>query len=209
MNHGCPVAFIAGGLLLLGAPAAIAKKVASPSALPDEVQEECWLKAPAGEPEPPCSIELAMTRSGTPDRAVLVRERQGQRRRGIAIQLGSGSVEVLGAGRRVGAAAADLVWLKAWSVLHPLSKDSTDADALLLGGAPPARPDKLRESVLLVAPAEQTAEMADLDGPHHRRGIEALGLSDPRRRFVAFDLMERYQVEPVKGWLLPGLEEPD
>jgi HEAT repeat protein len=209
MNHGCIVAFMAAGLLLSGARTAVAKNAGPPSALPDGVQEECWLKAPAGDPEPPCSIELAMTRSGTPDRAVLVRERQGQRRRGIAIQLGSGSVEVLGAGRRIGAAGADLVWMKAWSVLHPLSKDSTDADALLLGGAPAARPGKLRDSVLVVVPDEEAAEMANLYGSHPRRGIEALGLTEPRRRFVAFDLLERYQVEPVKGWLLPGLEEPD
>src|SRR4051812_7390228 len=106
MNDGRIVAFIAAGLLLSGARPAVAKKVGSPSALPDGVQEECWLKASAGDLQTPCSIDLAMTRSGTADRAVLVRERQGQRRRGIAIQLGSGNVEVLGAGRRVGAAGA-------------------------------------------------------------------------------------------------------
>ena len=103
------------------------------------------------------------------------------------------------------------VWMKAWSVLHPLSKDSIDADALRVAG--PGAAGAIRASSATAcwwsSPTRKLAETANLYGSHPRRGIEALGLTDPRRRFVAFDLMERYQVEPVKGWLLPGLEEPD
>ena len=75
--------------------------------LPRNVQEDCSLSALAGEPKIPCELVLGASSRGG-DRAVLVRERGGARRRGVAVQVRGASVELFGAGHAVGAVGADL-----------------------------------------------------------------------------------------------------
>ena len=175
--------------------------------LPPQLREDCWLRAPPGEPETPCAILFGAARDQADDRAVLVRERGGARRRGIAIQVRGSQVAVVGAGRPTGSLGADLGWMKSWTVLRRLDPDrGLDRDALLLTPAVPPNSGKLPPSVLLVS-AEEASYLRNLrarDG-----AFAAIGLADRRRRFVALDLLERYDVTPAKAALLPGLDDPD
>jgi len=175
--------------------------------LPPQLREDCWLRAPPGEPEVPCEIFFGAARGLPDDRAVLVRERGGAGRRGIAIQIRGSHVAVVGAGRPVGSLGADLRWIKSWTVLRKLDPDrGLDRDALLLTPAVPPNSGKLPASVILVGPQEASY----LRNLHSRDGaFAAIGLADRRRRFVALDLLERYDVTPAKAALLPGLDDPD
>ena len=97
--------------------------------------------------------------------------------------------------------------INTWTVLHNRDpKDSLDTDALLLAPAVSAGAHRLPASVLL-APTNEDAEMRLLGSPD---GIyAAIGLADPRRRFVALNLLEgEYDVQPIKTLLLPRARRP-
>jgi HEAT repeat protein len=177
--------------------------------LPPQVREDCWLRAPADEPPIPCELVLTGNDPRGDDRAVLVRERGGARRRGVAIQVRGSLVELLGAGHATGSLGADLGWMKAWAVVHNRDrKYALDRDALLLSPAAASGARGLPASVL-VPPTLEDAELVTL-GRSPDGVYAAIGLTDPRRRFVALDLLAHaYDVQPVKAWLLPGLDDRD
>jgi HEAT repeats len=218
MRPAFAIALLAGGALLSVARSASAQVPvqASPASreggavasLPAQVRRDCWLVAATGEPEIPCEVPFDANQNGMNNKAVLVREVGGGRRRGIAILMAS-SVQILGAGHGAGSLGADLGWMKAWTVLHPRDPDSSlDHDLLLLEPVPSPHP--AMPAGVLVALRDEEAENVDLSGPHDRRGsFVAMGLTDRRWRFVALDLLERYDVTPAKRWLLPGLDDPD
>jgi hypothetical protein len=177
--------------------------------LPSNVREDCWLRARPGEPAIPCELPLDVDRKGISRRAVQIRERTGGRRRGIAIQNSVGAADIIGAGRGTGALGTDLGWLAGWTILHPRDREnSLYQDALWLTPAEGER-SKVGGPILLAAGGEE-AENLDLYGDRRRGGLyNIMGLADTGRRFVALDLLARYDVTPVRRALIARLDDAD
>jgi HEAT repeat protein len=159
---------------------------------PAGLEEHCWRE--------PCSFEIDIDGDRTQDRAVLVRERGGSHRRGIAIRssagaevgLGCGGQIVLGAGRRVGALGADLSGAEALQVLRRHAEGYTDfGDSLLLASS------KVHGGRVLLVVADRSWSPQVVD------------LTEPRHRLARVELLRSYDVRPAAPWLLPGLDDAD
>ena len=182
------------------------------ASLPKPLEASCWLAGPTA----PCSLRIGFDGDEHPVRALLVRERSGKRRRGIAVLSDDGQTVLIGAGRAVGASGDDLGWMGGWNVIHPLDQDDRVLDgegtldghvlALLpLGGcsSPAQKRGKGPQLVIL-----RRAESAGAE-TRRRMVAEVWDLAEPRRRLAGLDALRVLNVLPIKGCLLPGLRDPD
>jgi HEAT repeat protein len=185
------------------------------ASLPKHWEMSCWLaKATLDSPTVPCSLRIHFEGDDSRAQALLVRERSGKRRRGLAVLSDDGQTVLIGAGKAVGASGDDLGWMGAWTVLQPLDADDRalhDEGSLagqvlaLLPADGCSFPTKGKGPLLVILRKAESA------GDETRRKIaaEVWDLGEPRRRLAGLDALGGLNVQPIKGCLLPGLRDND
>ena len=187
------------------------------ASLPKPLEASCWLaKASPDGPGAPCWMPVSFDKDERPVRALLVRERSGNRRRGIAVLADDGQTALIGAGKVAGAGGDDLGWMGAWTVLQPLDPDnraldgegSLDGQALALlpaDGSPSLAQQGCKGPLLVILHRSESAG----DETQRKIAAQVWDLGEPRRRLAGLDALRVLNVQPIKGCLLPGLRDPD
>jgi len=93
---------------------------------------DCWI-APIADlgRDNPCHLAGDFDGDGRQDLALMVREKSGKQRKGIAVITAKGAIAIAGAGTRAGAGGDDFVWMDAWRV-EPKAGPNAKADAIVV-----------------------------------------------------------------------------